>query len=50
MAKKSLQAGEFYARLGQKIISLLTTATAAGQLYEVDMRLRPSGNAGSISQ
>ena len=30
------------------MISLLTTATAAGQLYEVDMRLRPSGNAGAL--
>ncbi len=45
---KTITGGEFYARLAQKIISLLTTATAAGQLYEVDMRLRPSGNAGAL--
>ncbi len=45
---KAITGGEFYARLAQKIISLLTTATAAGQLYEVDMRLRPSGNAGLL--
>ncbi|MCC6373509.1 MAG: bifunctional [glutamate--ammonia ligase]-adenylyl-L-tyrosine phosphorylase/[glutamate--ammonia-ligase] adenylyltransferase [Moraxellaceae bacterium] len=45
---KAITGGEFYARLAQKIISLLTTATAAGQLYDVDMRLRPSGNAGAL--
>ena len=38
----------FFARLGQKIISFLTAATSAGLLYEVDMRLRPSGNAGML--
>ena len=38
----------FYYRLGQKIIHFLTTRTTAGLLYEVDMRLRPSGNAGTI--
>lgn len=46
--QKVITGGEFYARLAQKIISVLTTATAAGQLYEVDMRLRPSGNAGAL--
>ncbi len=38
----------FYFRLGQKIIHFLTTRTTAGRLYEVDMRLRPSGDAGMI--
>lgn len=38
----------FFTRLGQRIIHLLTTITAAGALYEVDMRLRPSGNAGLL--
>ena len=32
----------FYTRLGQRIIHILDTRTAMGQLYEVDMRLRPS--------
>lgn len=52
---KQLTSGEkcvdnavFFARLGQKIIHLLTTFTAAGDLYEVDMRLRPSGNSGLL--
>ncbi|MFG6665900.1 bifunctional [glutamate--ammonia ligase]-adenylyl-L-tyrosine phosphorylase/[glutamate--ammonia-ligase] adenylyltransferase [Halomonas sp. HNIBRBA4712] len=38
----------FYTRLGQRIIHLLTATTPAGTLYEVDMRLRPSGNAGLL--
>jgi glutamate-ammonia-ligase adenylyltransferase len=45
---KPISGGEFYARMAQKIISLLTTSTSAGQLYEVDMRLRPSGNSGML--
>ena len=39
---------QFYYRLGQKIIHALTARTSTGMLYEVDMRLRPSGNAGVI--
>ncbi len=38
----------FFARLGQRLIHLLTTRTPAGILYEVDMRLRPSGRAGTL--
>jgi glutamate-ammonia-ligase adenylyltransferase len=38
----------FFARLGQRLIHLLTARTPAGILYEVDMRLRPSGNAGTL--
>lgn len=45
---KPLDGGSFFARLGQKIIHLLTTAMASGQLYEVDMRLRPSGASGLL--
>jgi [glutamine synthetase] adenylyltransferase / [glutamine synthetase]-adenylyl-L-tyrosine phosphorylase len=36
----------YYARLAQRLIAALTAYTAAGGLYEVDMRLRPSGNKG----
>jgi glutamate-ammonia-ligase adenylyltransferase len=39
---------QFYARLGQRIIHLLTTHTRAGRLYETDMRLRPSGSSGPL--
>ena len=39
----------FFTRLGQKIIHILNTFTPSGQLYEVDMRLRPSGNSGLLT-
>lgn len=39
----------FFQRLGQRMIHLFTTRTAAGQLYEIDMRLRPNGNAGMLA-
>jgi glutamate-ammonia-ligase adenylyltransferase len=38
----------YYARLGQRMIHLYTARTASGVLYEVDMRLRPNGNAGLL--
>ncbi|HEY7772929.1 MAG TPA: bifunctional [glutamate--ammonia ligase]-adenylyl-L-tyrosine phosphorylase/[glutamate--ammonia-ligase] adenylyltransferase [Marinagarivorans sp.] len=46
--QKSLDNHTFYTRLGQKIIHLLNTNTPSGILYEVDMRLRPSGNSGML--
>ncbi|MCV6605488.1 MAG: bifunctional [glutamate--ammonia ligase]-adenylyl-L-tyrosine phosphorylase/[glutamate--ammonia-ligase] adenylyltransferase, partial [Porticoccaceae bacterium] len=46
--ERSIDNATFYLRLGQRIIHLLTTQTASGQLYEVDMRLRPSGNSGML--
>lgn len=45
---KPIDNAVFFARLGQRIIHMLETLTAAGVLYEVDMRLRPSGNAGLL--
>jgi glutamate-ammonia-ligase adenylyltransferase len=45
---KSIDGAQFFNRLGQRIIHLLTTQTNSGQLYEVDMRLRPSGAAGLL--
>ena len=38
----------FFLRLGQKIVHFLTVHSAAGRLYEVDMRLRPSGKGGLL--
>ena len=46
--ERSIDNTVFYTRLGQKIINILDTRMAAGQLYEVDMRLRPSGNSGML--
>jgi glutamate-ammonia-ligase adenylyltransferase len=45
---KPIDGAQFFARLGQRIIHLLTTQTTSGQLYDVDMRLRPSGAAGLL--
>ena len=45
---KPIDSAQFYTRLGQRIIHLLTTQTTSGQLYEVDMRLRPSGVSGLL--
>mgnify|MGYP001824277785 CR=1 FL=1 len=38
----------FYTRLGQRMIHILETRMAMGQLYEVDMRLRPDGDSGML--
>jgi glutamate-ammonia-ligase adenylyltransferase len=46
--EKSIENLTFYTRLGQKIIHVLNTSTISGKLYEVDMRLRPSGNSGML--
>ncbi len=45
---RSLENTVFFARLVQRLITMLTAFTAAGELYEVDMRLRPSGNSGLL--
>lgn len=47
--KKPLSASHYYQRLGQRLVNALTSLTGEGRLYEVDMRLRPSGNAGPLS-
>ena len=39
----------FFARLAQRMINAITAPTGEGKLYEVDMRLRPSGNSGPIA-
>ncbi|MFU8805932.1 MAG: hypothetical protein ACNA8W_19115 [Bradymonadaceae bacterium] len=38
----------FYTRLAQRLIRGLSMATESGKLYEVDMRLRPSGSQGTL--
>ncbi len=45
---QSIDNSQFYTRLGQRIIHILTTHTRAGRLYEIDMRLRPSGSSGPL--
>ncbi len=47
--KRSLYGGQYFARLTQRLINALTAQTNYGALYEVDMRLRPSGQAGPLA-
>ena len=44
-----LPVASYYARLTQRLIGAITAPTAEGRLYEVDMRLRPSGASGPIA-
>ncbi|MDO5642100.1 MAG: glutamine-synthetase adenylyltransferase [Paracoccus sp. (in: a-proteobacteria)] len=46
---KPLAPRAWYARLTQALITALSAQTAAGRLYEVDMRLRPSGRQGPVA-
>jgi glutamate-ammonia-ligase adenylyltransferase len=39
----------YFARLAQRFVGALTAQTAEGPLYEVDMRLRPSGSQGPVA-
>ncbi|MBV7598450.1 bifunctional [glutamate--ammonia ligase]-adenylyl-L-tyrosine phosphorylase/[glutamate--ammonia-ligase] adenylyltransferase [Aeromonas sp. sia0103] len=45
---KSIDSRQFYLRLAQRILHLFSTRTPSGILYEIDMRLRPSGDAGLL--
>ncbi|CCN03772.1 bifunctional [glutamate--ammonia ligase]-adenylyl-L-tyrosine phosphorylase/[glutamate--ammonia-ligase] adenylyltransferase [Bordetella bronchiseptica] len=42
-------AAELYAKLGRRMTSWLSTMTSSGRLYEVDLRLRPDGDAGLLA-
>ncbi|MBE9555072.1 MAG: glutamine-synthetase adenylyltransferase, partial [Proteobacteria bacterium] len=44
--EKPLTPGVWFGRLCQRLISAISAPTAEGNLYEIDMRLRPSGSAG----
>ncbi|WDU59731.1 bifunctional [glutamine synthetase] adenylyltransferase/[glutamine synthetase]-adenylyl-L-tyrosine phosphorylase [Pseudemcibacter aquimaris] len=46
---KPLTVNHYYARLSQNFINSITALTGEGKLYEVDMRLRPSGTAGPLA-
>ncbi len=46
--QQSVAAEVYFAKLCQKLVFLLTTTTSAGRLYEIDMRLRPSGQSGLL--
>jgi glutamate-ammonia-ligase adenylyltransferase len=46
---RPLHGAQYFARLTQRLISAFTTRTNYGVLYDVDMRLRPSGRAGPVA-
>jgi glutamate-ammonia-ligase adenylyltransferase len=47
--ERSLHGAQYFARFTQRLISAFTTRTNYGVLYEIDMRLRPSGRAGPLA-
>ncbi|OIQ43530.1 MAG: glutamine-synthetase adenylyltransferase [Roseobacter sp. MedPE-SWde] len=47
--RKPLATRSYYARLTQALITALSAPMSQGRLYEVDMRLRPSGNKGPVA-
>jgi glutamate-ammonia-ligase adenylyltransferase len=46
---RPLPVSQYFARLGQRYINAISALTSEGRLFEVDMRLRPSGHAGPIA-
>lgn len=46
---RPLYGAQYFARLTQRLISALTSQTNYGALYQVDMRLRPSGRSGPVA-
>jgi glutamate-ammonia-ligase adenylyltransferase len=46
--RNGADSGAFFARLAQRVIRILNAHTAAGVLYEVDVRLRPDGASGLL--
>ena len=46
--EKPVSCAQFYGRLGLKVRHILDTKLLSGVLYEVDMRLRPSGDSGLL--
>ncbi len=46
--RKSVRVDYYFSRLVQRIITMLNMQTAAGKLYDVDTRLRPSGQSGLL--
>ncbi len=47
--EKPLAATHYFARLTQRLVAAVTAPTSEGVLYNADMRLRPSGNAGPLA-
>ncbi|MGU7802102.1 bifunctional [glutamate--ammonia ligase]-adenylyl-L-tyrosine phosphorylase/[glutamate--ammonia-ligase] adenylyltransferase, partial [Escherichia coli] len=46
--RRELDNGQFFTRLGQRLIKVLDQPTQDGFVYRVDMRLRPFGDSGPL--
>ncbi|WP_370877839.1 bifunctional [glutamine synthetase] adenylyltransferase/[glutamine synthetase]-adenylyl-L-tyrosine phosphorylase [Xanthobacter agilis] len=46
---RPLQGAQYFARFTQRLVTALTSLTNAGKLYDVDLRLRPSGRSGPLA-
>ncbi len=46
---RPLAPSQYYTKLTQRLVTAVSAATAEGELYEVDMRLRPSGSKGPVA-
>jgi glutamate-ammonia-ligase adenylyltransferase len=47
--ERAIDSRQFYLKLVQRVLHLCTTRTNSGVLYEIDTRLRPSGNSGLLA-
>ncbi|MEZ5776000.1 MAG: bifunctional [glutamine synthetase] adenylyltransferase/[glutamine synthetase]-adenylyl-L-tyrosine phosphorylase [Hyphomicrobiaceae bacterium] len=47
--RKPLPGQQYYSRITQRLVSAISSPTSEGRLYEVDMRLRPSGSSGPVA-
>ena len=48
--QRAVSGSQFYVRLAQRLIHIMTTPTYSGVLYEIDTRLRPDGDKGMIAR
>ena len=46
---RPISANQYYAKITQRLVTALSAPTAEGTLYEVDLRLRPSGSKGPVA-
>ncbi|MEY2700815.1 MAG: glutamate-ammonia-ligase adenylyltransferase [Pseudomonadota bacterium] len=45
---RAITVAEFYARVARRVVAILSVPSLSGPIYEVDLRLRPSGNSGLL--
>ncbi|HLH90337.1 MAG TPA: bifunctional [glutamine synthetase] adenylyltransferase/[glutamine synthetase]-adenylyl-L-tyrosine phosphorylase [Xanthobacteraceae bacterium] len=47
--ERRLHGGQYFARLTQRLVNAMSAQTNYGKLYDIDMRLRPSGRSGPVA-